>query len=57
VTLCWDAEWIDTTWGGDNTDKCILAPSKLTVLEEPPSGLTWSGPADWATPGGVEWTS
>ena len=26
-----NASWIDTTWGGDNTDRCILAPSTLTV--------------------------
>jgi hypothetical protein len=25
------ATWVDTTWGGDNTDRCILAPSTLTV--------------------------
>ena len=26
------ATWIDTTWGGDNTDRCIVAPSTLTPV-------------------------
>lgn len=43
-TLAIDAEgnatWIDTAWGGDNTDTCILVPSTLLAGEggEDPGG-------------------